>query len=96
MVNSATATPAPIAQDPTPTPAWRKGRREYVVERSAGVRSCPSFQCDFLGLLPVRTAVRALSLVDGEEINGNATWIAFRYYDGKAYAHSGRLRISDA
>ncbi len=96
MVNSATATAPPIAQDPTPTTAWRMGRREYVVERSAGVRSCPSFQCEYLGLLPVRSAVRALSLVDGEEINGNATWIAFRYYDGEAYAHSSRLRISDA
>ena len=95
-LNSVTATAPPIVQDPTPTPAWRMRRWEYVVERSADVRSCPSIQCEYLGLLPVRTEIYSLAEVDGEEIDGNKTWIKFRYYDGEAYAHSSRLRISDA
>ena len=52
-LNSATATAPPIAQDPTPTTAWRLGRRGVRGRAGARVwRSCPSFTCDLLGLLP--------------------------------------------
>ena len=86
------ATSVPLRQDPTPTPTWSPRRRTYMVEQIAHIRACPSSRCEYLGLLPVRTEIRSLSSVAGEEIAGNETWMKFRYYDGEAYVHSSRLR----
>jgi len=86
------ATSVPLRQDPTPTPARLPDRRTYMVERIAQIMACASRRCEYLGLLPVRTEIRSLGKVAGEAIDGNGTWIKFRYNDGEAYVHSSRLR----
>ena len=87
----ATTTSIPLRQAPGSTPEGRP----YLLTRSAPTYRCALRTCAYDDVLPSRTQIWVLEMVDGSPVNGSTVWLEFQFKGETAFVPISYLEPLD-